>query len=242
MQPEKSTPLHFIYKSWIICLLTSWVWYSCRPKDSLTEEYRELAKVTEKMKGSTFWIVDSSRSFIRFQASQSSAFVVSGKIPVNKGSLLVDKQSILAGFFDCPLSGCRVEEYPKNLDLDAELKMLRDSLPVLFSAPGNRIRVDMMQGGKQSIRTGYRESPAPGSDTSVTHLFQVKWEFADSVLTFSLPASLSIKKKTIDFKSSAGIGYPDYGIAYRRRPGGESPVWMPMISCRVELVFKPFKP
>jgi hypothetical protein len=194
------------------------------------------------MKGSTFWIVDSSRSFIRFQASQSSAFVVAGKIPVIKGSLLVEKSSILAGFFECQLSGCRIEEYPKGLDLKAELKMLHDSLPVLFSAPGNRIRVDLMQGGKQTIRTGYREIPAPGADTSITHLFQVKWEFADSVLNFSLPASLLIKEKTIDFKSFTSIGYSDYGLFYRRRPPGESPVWMPMIACQVELVFKPFKP
>ncbi len=213
----------------------------CRQENSLTEEYRELAKVTEKMKGSSFWVLDSTRSSIRFEANQSSSAMVSGKIPLHKGTLLMEKESVLAGFFEGKLSDCRVEENNSHLDMKAELKMLKDSLPVLFSRQGSRIRADLMQGGKQVQRTGYREPVVSGSGESCTHIFQVKWEFADSVLTIPLPATLKFEKKNTRFAAVADLGYQDFGLFYRRMPGGAS-VWMPLIKCRIELVFKPFKP
>ncbi len=234
--------LGLMQKSLIFFSFLFFILFGCQQKSSLLEEYRELAKSSEKMDGTTFWIVDSTQSFIQFQVSQSADFALSGKIPIGKGTLLVEKERILAGFFEGKLSDCKIEENKKNIDLDKELKTLKDSLPRLFSKEGNIVRLDLVQGGKQIIRTGYREALPPGIDPNCTHMFQVKCEFADSVLTLPLASKINQEKNKIEFQASSNIGYQDFGVFYKRLPGGFSSIWMPQIPCQIKVVYKPFKP
>jgi hypothetical protein len=200
-----------------------------------------MSEASNKMDGSSFWVLDSTSSEIEFELNHQFTQKLKCKLPLKKGTLILEKDRILAGFMEGKLSNIQVLENPQKMEIAKELKSLKDSVPVLYSGIGEIVRMDLIQGGKQVVRTGYREPLPPGVDPKCTHLFQIKWEFADSALSFQLPSIFKPEKNKATLTANFSISYPDFGIFYKRDKATMNSPWQHQIPLKMKLVYLPFK-
>jgi len=214
--------------------------FSCEPKNTIQAEYKEMAEAASKLNHGSLLIINTDSSSVEWEIVNQQSQKVSGKIKTEKGTLILEKDRLIAGFFTGNLAGNSLKDNQLKSDINLEKKKILDSLPKFRTEKGNLIRLDIEQSSHQVLRSGFRESFNSAADPSATHLLQVKITFADSTRSISLPAKLQKVGKNFIIDASLSINYVDYGVQYNRFATDPAKAWNSWIPVKLHLVFSPY--
>jgi hypothetical protein len=214
--------------------------FSCEPKNTLQAEYKEMAEAASKLNHGSLMVLNTDSSKVDWEVSNQLGQKVSGKIKTEKGTLILEKERLVAGFFSGNLSSNTLIDNQLKSDINVEMKKILDSIPRIKTEKGKIIRLDIEQSSHQVLRSGFRESFMPGTDPSATHLFQVKITFADSTRSISLPAKLAKTGKNLVLDANLSINYMDYGVQFNRYATDPAKAWNSWIPVKLHLVFSPY--
>ena len=214
--------------------------YSCEPKNSLQAEYREMAEAASKLNHGSLLVINTDSSKVEWEIVNQQGQKVSGKIKTEKGTLILEKERLVAGFFTGSLVSNILKDNQLKYDINLEKKKLVDTIPKLKTEKGNLIRLDIEQSSHQVLRSGSKENFSPESDPAATHLFQVKITFADSTRSISLPAKLQKVGKNFILDASLSINYVDYGVQFNRFATNPAKAWNSWIPVKLHLLFSPY--
>jgi len=229
-----------ILMGWLAFFLLLVFTYSCKEKNGIQEEYRQIAEATSKLSNGVFYIIDTDSSQVLWEVQNSTGQVLSGKITPEKGSLILEKERLVGGFIASSFKNIFILKNEMKLNPTKEKKKLLDSLPKLRSEKAKILRIDIEQSGRQIMNSGFREGINPGIDTSVTHILQVSVLFGDSIKNISLPATLIKKPNRITLNAKSSISYSEFGIQTGRYGSESSRAWNSWIPLKFHLVFKPY--
>jgi len=214
--------------------------FSCEPKNTLQAEYREMAEAASKMNHGSLMVINPDSSKIEWEIVNQQGQKVSGKIKTEKGTLILEKERLVAGFFTGNLSSNALKDNQLKYDINQEKTKLFDTIPKFKTEKGSLIRLDIEQSSLQVVRPGFRENFSSASNPDATHLLQVKITFADSARSISLPAKLKKVGKNFNLDASLSMNYMDYGIYFNRFSTDPTKIWNSLIPVKLHLIFSPY--
>jgi hypothetical protein len=211
--------------------------FSCADHRDNIDEYQEIREAASKLTGAKVYIIDTSASQMHWRMVNGENKIFSGTFFPEKGSVVVEKGLLVAGFWSGDL--WRRSKLDPTMLADAALlqQVLLDSTPILKTASAKSMRLDMEQINRQIIRSDYHNAFNPGIDTSATHLIQASLTLSDSTLSVAIPVKLKIKSERVEITGIYNLNLPDFGIKYNRLNAEGKNRWQGSFPVSFRLVF-----
>lgn len=210
---------------------------SCQNENPVKQEYESIEKGSAKLSGAQIFVLDSIESEINWVVSSADAKVLKGTLHPSVGSILVEKERILAGFWEGRLFSGSLIEKPADFEPEAAIKALKDSNQRLYRAKANRFHFDLAQVNRQILRSDFKVSNESNSKETASHIFQGNLSVADSVLFASLPVNLNISPKRIQISGTYRLNYSDFGIFSKSPEKLEMSTFQPAAELKYKLIF-----
>lgn len=210
---------------------------SCQNENPVKQDYESIERGSAKLRGAQIFVLDSIESEINWVVSSADAKVLKGTLHPTVGSILVEKERILAGFWEGRLFSGILNEKPADFNPQAAIKTLKDSNRRLYRARANRFHFELAQVNRQIIRSDFKVSTESHSNESASHIFQGNLSVADSVLFASLPVNLNISQKRVQISGSYRLNYSDFGIYSKSPEKLEMSTFQPAAELKYKLIF-----
>jgi len=223
-----------------LLFLSSIFLLSCETKKGLQEEYIEIAQATSRLSHGRLYVIDVDSSRLDWEVFNQNGKKISGRLGFEKGSLILEKERLVAGFVEGSLLSNKLISNELNLNLNVEKRKLLDSNLVLKTESGNVVRFDIEQSGHQYFKSGFKENVNANTDTSVTHLLQVEFTFADSTRSISIPSKLKKLGSNQILSANLNINFPDFGVKFNRFSNDPNLAWNTSVAVKLRLVFKQY--
>lgn len=213
----------------------------CSQKQGLNEEYRLIGEAASKLKGAQVYILNRDSSYVIWKSRNRKGTEASGRFRPSKGSLVTEDDGIIAGFLEGDLFQDVIPDPNPILQLAKEKRMLLDSFPVLETARGRMIRLDITQSGRIVARSDFRQSSSAFTDSIPGYSLRCNLELADSLMGISLTSQQIRQKNKIVLNGTYVLNARDFGLFAIGRNPGMVPLWTPEIPLVFHLVFSPLK-
>lgn len=221
--------------------LSGWLLFlfSCNPSGGTEEEYRQIEETSAGLESSTVLVLDSQASWIgwKIQKTQGPAFL-QGKLRFSKGSLVVEKGNVIAGFVESDIWKNSIPDSVPAAYSPKDKAQLCDSFPRICSALGSRFRIDLEQTGRFVARSEFRQDPGAVQDSGWTHQYQFKLTIADSTLPTYCQVRQQITGKEVVVDGLYKLQVRDFGIFVKPRNPHYVPNWYTEIPIQLHLVFR----
>ena len=227
-----------IFVAFGFCSLFFW---GCSQKQSLNEEYNQIGEAASKLKGAEVFILNTDSSYVTWRSRNRKGTEASGKFRPSKGSLVMEDGGIVAGFLEGDLFSDVIIDPNQILNLASEKKMLLDSFPVLQTARGRLIRMDITQSERIVARSDFRQSVSPFIDSIPGISLRCNLELADSLMAVTLTSKQVQQKKRIELNGTYVLNARDFGLFTIGQNPSMVPLWIPDIPMTFHLVFSPLK-
>jgi hypothetical protein len=228
--PSRTPP---VVLAWFLLVLAG-----CGQKPSLQEEYQTIQESAAKLSNSTVYVLDTDSSHVDWTLRKETGEWVKGSFRPEKGSLVLEKENIIAGFLEGDGWNGSIPEPMKELDLEKEKKIVLDSVPILRTDRGRKVRVDITQTSRSVDRIDFRQTV----DTTTqrpSHILQANFELADSLLPVSILVREKKAKKRIVLTGTHTLHLPDFGVFSTAKHPLIPARYNPDLSVGFRLVFKP---
>ncbi|HRH34063.1 MAG TPA: hypothetical protein PKY12_03350 [Catalimonadaceae bacterium] len=210
---------------------------SCQNENPVKQEYESIEMASSKISGARIFVLDSAQSEINWVISRPDAKVLKGVLHPRVGSILVEKERVLAGFWKGPLFESKLIEMPSGFDPQVALKALKDSNRRLNRTEANQFYFDLAQVNRQIIRSDYKVNSEVDSKERVSHIFQGNLDVADSVLYVSLPVFLEIGEKQVKISGRYRLNSSDFGVFSKPSGKNEMESFQPAAELNYRLIF-----
>lgn len=224
---------HFFYLLFLGLILAS-----CQPENPVGAEYAAIEQASASLSGASVFILDSTKSEICWTATTPDGQFVKGKIHPNLGSLISEKERLLAGFWSGTWDKVSDITSSPTLQTSSWFKMLLDSNQQLGGFQGKKFHMELTQIGRQIIRSDYKTTPESEEQTGVTHQMQGNLTLADSVLYVTLPAQIKFSPGVISVSGNYSLNYNDFGIFSAFRNVKETAQFKPPVQIKYNLFFQ----
>lgn len=192
----------------LFCLLFS----SCTQENPVEKEYENIGHSSSKISGVSVFVLDSNASALNWIVARPDGKSIKGTLHPTIGSLLVEKERILAGFWEGnSFDGTDIVSSP-GLDLSQLVRTLLDSNRKLRSSVGKKYHFELAQIGRQIIRSDYKVTVEMDSSQSITHIIQGNLQLADSSLSVTLPVFVQLGEKKCEIRGEYKLNYTDFGV------------------------------
>ncbi len=213
----------------------------CSQKQGLNEEYRQIGEAASKLKGAQVFILNRDSSYITWKSRNRKGTEASGKFRPSKGSLVIEDAGIIAGFLEGDLLQDVTPDPNPILQLAKEKRMLLDSFPVLETARGRMIRLDITQSGRIVVRSDFRQNSGTSTDSIPGYSLRCNLELADSLMAVSVISRQIRQKNKIVLTGTYVLNSRDFGLFSIGQNPSMVPLWTPEIPLVFRLVFSPLK-
>jgi hypothetical protein len=219
----------------------SFLFWGCTQKQSLNEEYNQIGEAASKLKGAEVFILNTDSSYVTWRSRNRKGTEASGKFRPSKVTLVMEDGGIVACFLEGDLFSDVLPDPNKILNLASEKKMLLDSFPVLQTARGRLIRMDITQSERIVARSDFRQSVSPFTDSIPGISLRCNLELADSLMAVTLTSKQVQQKKRIVLDGTYVLNARDFGLFTIGQNPSIVPLWTPDIPLVFHLVFSPLK-
>ena len=232
--PRKFIPIPVIF---CFCAL---FFFGCSQKQGLNEEYHQIGEAASKLKGAQVFILNRDSSFVTWRSRNRKGTEASGKFRPSKGSLVMEDGGIVAGFLEGDIFQDVTPDTNPILQLAKEKRMLLDSFPILESARGRMIRLDITQSGRIVARSDFRQSTT-FTDSIPGYSLRSNLELADSLVAVTITSQQIRQKNKIVLNGTYVLNARDFGLFTIAQNPTMVPIWTPDIPLVFHLVFSPLK-
>ena len=213
---------------------------SCESKHGLKEEYKQMAEATSRLSNGKMFVIDSDSSTLIWEVMNQAGQKISGQIQVQKGSVILEKDRLVAGFYSGDVQSGKLFINQTKMDPKTEWKIILDSLPKLRSESGKIFKIEIEQSGHKVIRSGFKEDMSHNLIDKSTHLLQVNLTLADSSRSISMPAKFEKRGQFYVLDAAVSLNHFDFGLLYNRHSTDPTKVWNSVVPVQFHLVFKPY--
>lgn len=210
----------------------------CNQKSGLKEEYDAINLAASKLPGSKVYIINPSASIFEWALTGDSGRVLTGSFSPEKGSLVLEEDRLVAGFWSANVWDKNKINIKQNVNILLETRAIMDSTPKLKAVDNRTMKFELVQSGRNVLRSDYRSGVGFGIDTSATHILQGNLTIADSTVAVSLPINLKLGKGQVEIKGSFVVNYPDFGVGHRFQNHNPRLIWAKAIPVKFRLIFK----
>ena len=211
--------------------------FSCRPAETGNQEENRVKEMAGGLPGGRAFELDSLGSELAWTLRKNDGTFLRGSFKPGRGYVLLEGKSLAAGFFEGDIwNNNSLKDSAKTPTLGA-MKFLQDSLPVLFSSRGRKIRFDLKQTSRVIPRSEFRSLGIQDS-LSPTHDLQFQAEIADSSQALRIPLRLRMKAKELYLSGHCQLNLREFGILYKPQLGGSGKQWIPEASLEFRLHFR----
>ena len=210
---------------------------ACNRKQGVDQEYQQISEAASHLSRPRVYTLNSAQSEIVWEATGQNNRFLKGKFTPHIGSMVLENQLLVAGFWSGNLWQNQVFVERRNSIAENDWKALADSTPVLRSEAGKQMRFDISQVSRFVVRSDFRTGYQAGPDSAATHLLQGQLILADSTLPVQLPVKLTIGTKRIEIQGNYTLNYPDFGIGHQARMMEPKLIWNKSIPIKYRLVF-----
>lgn len=211
--------------------------FSCETKQNSGGENGQVKEMAGGLPGGKAFEIDSLGSEILWTLRKSDGSWLKGRFKPGKGYLLLEGNSLAAGFFEGDLWKNNILTDSLNAPSLGAPKFLKDSLPVLFTPYGRKIRFDFKQTSRVIPRSEFRSMQA-GDSLSPTHDIQFQTEIADSSQLLRLPLRLKIQAKQVSVSGNFQLNLREFGILSNQVTAPGKIQWIPEASLQFNLHFR----
>ena len=211
--------------------------FSCETKQNSGGENGQVKEMAGGLPGGKAFEIDSLGSEILWTLRKSDGSWLKGRFKPGKGYLLLEGNSLAAGFFEGDLWKNNILTDSLNAPSLGAAKFLKDSLPVLFTPYGRKIRFDFKQTSRVIPRSEFRSMQA-GDSLSPTHDIQFQTEIADSSQLLRLPLRLKIQAKQVSVSGNFQLNLREFGILSNQVTAPGKIQWIPEASLQFNLHFR----
>jgi|GEM_PF-3539361 len=211
--------------------------FSCETKQDSEGENGQVKEMAGGLPGGKAYEIDSLGSEILWTLRKSDGSWLKGRFKPGKGYLLLEGNSLAAGFFEGDLWRNNILTDSLNAPSLGAEKFLKDSLPVLFTPNGRKIRFDFRQTSRVIPRSEFRSLSA-GDSLAPTHDIQFQAEMADSSQQLRLPLRLRIEKSKVLVSGNFQLNLREFGILSNQLNAPGKIQWIPEAGLQFNLHFK----
>jgi hypothetical protein len=211
---------------------------SCEPDRKSGDENGMVMEMAGGLPGGKAYEIDSVQSEILWTIRKSDGSFLKGRFKPGKGFVLLEGNSLAAGFIEGDLW--------KNITLTDSLnapslngmKFLKDSIPQFFSSDGRKIRFDLKQTSRVIPRSEFRSTGGLQDSLLPTHDLQFQAEIADSSQAIRLPLRLQMEKKRVRLNGNFQLNLREFGILSRQISTQGKVQWIPEAGLEFRLLFR----
>lgn len=211
--------------------------FSCETKQNSGGENGQVKEMAGGLPGGKAFEIDSLRSEVLWTLRKSDGSWLKGRFKPGKGYLLLEGNSLAAGFFEGDLWKNNILTDSLNAPSLGAAKFLKGSLPVLFTPHGRKIRFDFKQTSRVIPRSEFRSLQA-GDSLAPTHDIQFQTEIADSSQLLRLPLRLKIQAKQVSVSGNFQLNLREFGILSNQVTTPGKIQWIPEASLQFNLHFR----
>lgn len=210
----------------------------CRQENPVRAEYEAIEQASASLSGASVFILDSVQSKIAWTATTPDGQFVKGTIHPNLGSLISEKERLLAGFWSGNWDKVSDLTSLPTLDISAAFKTLLDSNKHLSGAQARKFHMELTQIGREIVRSDYKTTPESGEKLEITHQIQGNLNLADSILYITLPVQIQFKPDLILISGKYSLNYNDFGIFTAYRNKKETAQFKPPVHIQYQFIFR----
>jgi hypothetical protein len=211
--------------------------FSCGKKQDSGGENGQVKEMAGGLPGGKAFEIDSLQSEVLWTLRKSDGSWLKGRFKPGKGYLLLEGNSLAAGFFEGDLWKNNTLTDSLNSPSLGSGKFLKDSLPVLFTPYGRKIRFDLKQTSRVIPRSEFRSIPS-GDSLYPTHDIQFQAEIADSSQLLRLPLRLKLQAKQVSVSGSFQLNLREFGILSNQITAPGNIQWIPEAGLQFNLHFR----
>jgi hypothetical protein len=211
--------------------------FSCGKKQDSGTENGQVKEMAVGLPGGKAFEIDSLHSEVLWTLRKSDGSWLKGRFKPGKGYMLLEGNSLAAGFFEGDLwRNNRLTDSLNSPSLGVA-KFLQDSLPILFKPYGRKIRFDFKQTSRVIPRSEFRSLQA-GDSLAPTHDIQFQTEIADSSQLLRLPLRLKLQAKQVSVSGNYQLNLREFGILSNQITAPGKIQWIPEASLQFNLHFR----
>jgi hypothetical protein len=230
-----------IYKFSTLILFVSTFFVGCNQKQAVRDDYSLINEAASKLTDASVYVIDTDSSYVSWTINKNEGPALTGSFHPAKGSLVLEKGVIVAGFLEGDLWDNNKADPNNSIDFAKEKKAILDSFPRLQTKDGRNLRFDITQSGRSVLRSDFRLYTGLPEDSIPGYSFQVNMVLADSLLAVVLPFKQSASKSRFKLDCSHVINVQEFGVLSNPKNPSALSKWSPNIPLKFHLVFKKYK-
>lgn len=232
-------PSMFTPRSFLVLLIAT-LFYTCQNENPIKQDYEAIEKGSARLRETGIFVLDSLHSVIKWTAKSDDGQFVQGVIHPNVGTLLLEKERVVGGYWEGHWSKGEVKDHSPVLNPDKLMQILIDSNIRLGRNGGKKFRFEISQSNRQVVRTDFKVTQEDSTISRITHQFMGNLLFADSILYATLPVRLEIQPGAIKVDGSYKLNFNDFGVNWKPTKSNSTLSFRPPVLLDYSLVFQPF--